>query len=109
MFGYNGNTVNVADSITNSIEIKSPFLSFDSEKYHYYLSYYFITKELYFEYMGNDTAEEEMLEEYWRTARNRVRENLKNHKAINNHNDMLYEYITETINVILKEMDGVGK
>ena len=107
MFGYNGNTVNIADSIVNSIEIESPFLSFNSSKYNYYVSYYFDTKALIIEYIGDNKVEKEMIYEYWKCASERVNDNLKKQKRVYNYKDIQYEYFIETINVILNEMDGI--
>ena len=103
-----GNTLDLADCILNSLEIESPFLSFNNPQLEYRVSYYLDDKSLHADYYGDDTTMNECFALYWEDldiAGQRIRLALYNQEKVPDFHDMPEEYITTAAAVVLHVMD----
>ena len=107
-----GNTLDLADCILNSLEVESPFLSFNNPKLEYCVSYYLDDKSLCAEYYGDNAAMNEFFSLYWEDldiAGQRIRLALYNQEKVADFHDMPEEYITTAAGVVLHVMDEYSR
>lgn len=106
------NTLDFADSVLNSLEIKSPFISFRNDKLGYTVSYYFDNKALIADCADDNSIIGPLISRYWygeNGAAAQVAEILAYQACIDDIGTMPEEYFTKAADTILAAMDGFSK